>query len=186
MSGLLDNKRFRKLLLAWPEKAIAFLYDSYYKSLLSIAESRTGDRKASEDIVQETFALVWQNRKWLGQQHNKSIQNYLFKVVKNKSISFYRKKVKKDSDRMKYLDGCVNDPIENPAEANIILTERGNSIKLIISGFPRRERECLVMRFHQDMSIEGIAQQLNISKKAVERSLTSARKRLKKYKATVF
>lgn len=186
MSGLLDNKRFRKLLLAWPEKAIAFLYDSYYESLIVIAEKRTGDRKASEDIVQETFTLIWQNRNWLGQQHKKSIQNYLFKVVKNKSISFYRKKVKKDADRMKYLNGCAIDPIENPAEANIILTERGNSIDLIISGFPRRERECLIMRFHKEMAIEEIAKQLNISKKAVERSLTSARKRLKKYKATVF
>jgi len=184
MLASIDNDRFRNLLLSWPEKAITFLYESYYDRLIRISERLTFDRKASEDIVQETFTLVWEQHKLLGQQRGQPLQHFLVRVVKNKSISFYRNKARTDAGRLKYLNGNENRHIDS-IEAGIISTEKDDSIRLIISTFPRRERECLLLRLDQEMSMAEIARQLNVSKKAVERSLTSGKKRLRKYKASI-
>lgn len=183
MLAPIDNDRFRNLLLSWPGKAVGLLYELYSESLISISERITCDRKASEDIVQETLTLVWENHKLLGQQRDQPIQQYLIRVVKYKSISFYRKKTRIEASKIKYFNGHAHNHIES-IEAGIISTEKGNSIRLILSTFPRRERECMLLRLDQEMSIGEIASQLNISKKAVERSLTSAKKRLRKYKAS--
>jgi DNA-directed RNA polymerase specialized sigma24 family protein len=57
---------------------------------------------------------------------------------------------------------------------------------MILSGFPRRERECLLMQVDGEMPVKEIARRLKISKKAVERSLTSAKKRLVQFKAFIW
>ena len=183
MLAPIDNDRFRNLLLSWPGKAIKFLYELYAESLISISERITSDRKASEDIVQETLTLVWENHKLLGQQRDQPIQYYLIKVVKYKSINFYRKKARIEVNKVDYLNGHSNNRIES-IETGIISKEKDNSIRLIISTFPRRERECLLLRLDQELSTGEMANRLAISKKAVERSLTSARKRLRKYEAS--
>lgn len=181
MSRFTDNERFRKLLLSYPGKAIQFLYDLYYESLVKISEKLTHNRKASEDVVQETFIHVWEKHQWLGQQHDKSIQHYLIKVVRNKSISFYKKNLRENESHAKYHDGSLASLIEYSTEANIIELEKRTDIRQVIFTFPQREKECLLFSIDEDMGAEQIAERLKISKKAVERSLTSAHKRLRKY-----
>lgn len=182
MSIITDNERFRNLLLSWPAKAISFLYEAYYKTLLTISERLTHNREASEDIVQETFAHVWLKHKELSQQHDQSIQFYLIKVVKYKSITFYKKKSQEDTKYSGYKNGMLVDHLELSREERLILDERSNTLRKIISTFPKREKECLLLRLDYNLSVTEIALQLGISNKAVERSLTSAKKRLKKFK----
>ena len=72
-------------------------------------------------------------------------------------------------------------PLNDPSvEANIIELEISREIREIISTFPRREKECLLMKIDKEMTTEQIAVELNVSKKAVERSVTSANKRLRR------
>ena len=73
MSGRIDNERFRKLLLSLPGKALEILYDQYFLDLFRMAKFLTHDDNVAEDIVQETFVHVWENRKKLGRHHEKSI-----------------------------------------------------------------------------------------------------------------
>ena len=181
MPDSINNERFRKLLFSYPGKAIQFLYDLYYHSLINISERLTHNRKASEDIVQETFIHVWEKHELLSQQHDSSIQYYLVRVVKNKSISFYKKDMRLIESRKKYLHGSTFNPVEYSAEANIIALEVHKEIRRVISTFPRRERECFLMSVEEEMTNKQTAERLGISVKAVERSLTSANKRLKRY-----
>ncbi len=180
MDGLIENERFRKLLLAIPAKAIEILYDQYYRSLLRIAINLTHDSELSEDIVQETFVHVWQNHKTLGQFHQRSIQHYLVRIVRNKAITQYKRTKHQREQKSEFLNGSnfqFNDP---PIEAILIKSETNAELRHLISTFPKRERECLLMKLDQEMTTEQIAINLNVSKKAVERSLTSANKRLRK------
>ncbi len=180
MAGIIENERFRKLLLSLPAKAIEILYEHYYRSLLRIARNLTHDAKLSEDIVQETFVHVWQNHKILGQYHQRSIQHYLVRVVRNKAITQYNRTKHLNEQKSEFLNGShaqFNDP---SIEALLIKNETSAKLRQVISTFPRRERECLLMKLDHELTTEQIATTLNVSKKAVERSLTSANKRLKK------
>jgi hypothetical protein len=49
MPDVLDNERFRKLLLALPGKAIEYLYTHYYNGLVNLSLRFTRHRGASED-----------------------------------------------------------------------------------------------------------------------------------------
>lgn len=180
MAGFIENERFRKLLYAFPSKAIEFLYDQYYRSLVSIAKKYTHDQKASEDIVQETFLHVWENHKQLGQHHERSIEHYLVRVVKNKAITFYKRSLQINVQKMEFFKEapCSADL---SIEDKIIKCEVENEIRHIIKTFPRREQECLMMKLNEELSTEQIALRLGVSKKAIERSITSGNKRLKKY-----
>ncbi len=181
MSGFIENERFRKLLLSFPGKAIEFLYDQYYYSLVSIARRLTHDQKASEDIVQETFLHVWENHKQLGQYHERSIEHYLVRVVKNKSISRYKRTLQLNERKIEFFNGYSVHSNDPSIEDQIIQVEIDKEIRQLITSFPRRERECLLMKLDEEMTTEQIAERLNVSRKAVERSITSANKRLRKY-----
>ena len=181
MPSSIDNERFRKLLLSSPGTAIEILYHGYYKSLLNIAKYLTQDEDVSEDIVQETFIHVWQNHKRLGQFHTRSIQHYLVKVVKYKAITRYKETVQTGKRKKMFLNGQVHNPTEPSVETSIIELEIRKEIRQLISTFPQKEKECLLMKLDEELTVDEIAARLRVSDKAVERSLTSANKRLRKY-----
>ena len=181
MSGFIDNERFRKLLLSVPGKAIAILYGDYYHVLVTISESLVHNRKAAEDIVQETFIHVWEQHRKLGRHDERSIEHYLVRVVRNKSISYYKERLRRDRYSSAGMNGREFAGEEQSAESRLIGMEMSREIRRVIATFPRRETECLLMRIDEEMTTQQIADRLNVSKKAVERSLTSANRRLRKY-----
>lgn len=182
MSASIDNEQFRNLLFSWPEKAILFLYEHYYDHLIRIADMHTHDRRTSEDVLQEVFADVWKKHRTLGQQRDQSIQSYLIKAVAYHAISLYKKRARTAEREKEYFFGAISDPVDHPAEEGIIFEENRTFIRLILGTFPLRERQCLLMQTEEELPVKEIAKRLGISRKAVERSLTSARKRLKKFR----
>lgn len=181
MADAINNERFRKLLFSFPGKAIHLIHEEYYSSLIRISERLTHSRDAAEDIVQEAFIYVWQNHEWLGQEHEKSIEHYLVRIVRNRSITYYTNDMKLKVSRTKYINGHTFDKIEHSAEANTIAQEMREEFRRLILDFPLRERQCYLMSLEDEMTNKQIAERLNISVKAVERSITSANKRLKKH-----
>lgn len=181
MAVNIDNERFRKLLQAYPAKAIEILYNLLGKSLLNLAKKWINDQEAAEDIVQETFLYVWKNSQRLAQYHDQSIEHYLVKIVKNKSITFYTQSKKLEVERMKWIGDQFSSIPENGMESKLIETEIIREIRQVIATFPKRERQCLLMKIDDELTTAQIASTLEVSPKAVERSLTSARKRLRKH-----
>lgn len=178
MSGFFDNEKFRKLLIAYPVKALDLLYEQFYGSLFIIARSLTQDTFAADDILQETFLHVWENRKTLGRHDDRSIENYLVRVVKYKSITHYKQVKQEDQRKALYVNGYNHHLNEVSAEDKIIRAEVIQEIRTLISSFPRAERECLLHKIEGELSNPEIAEKLNVTVKAVERSLTSGQKRL--------
>lgn len=178
MSGFIDNDRFRALLLVLPGNAIKILYEKYYRVLTDIAQSLVHDRAVAEDVVQETFIHVWEQHRKLGQPDGRSIEHYLVRVVKNKAITSYKEGLKRGASGSG--GPAFMREAESPERAMIGLEATGEIRKLILS-FPRREAQCLLMRIDDGLTPQEIADRLGVSKKAVERSLTSANKRLRKY-----
>lgn len=178
MSGFLHNERFRHLLNVRPEKAIEILYERYGHILTALAEHFVHDRKAAEDIVQETFIHLWEQHRKLGQPDIRSIEHYLIRVVRNKAITCYNKLSRRRRYKARALQG--NREWELPPESRWINMEISKEIRGVILTFPRRERECLLMKMDQEYTTQQIAERLKVTTKAVERSLTSAYKRLRK------
>lgn len=181
MPETLDNERFRLLLCAVPAKAIDYLYRYYYEGLVVLSQKYVQHRPTAEDIVQETFVHVWENHKTLSQPNELPFYFYLARVVKNKSISQYKKAIRLQENYAQFLNGNRVPSVEQTVEAQINDQEIAERIKAHIDTFPDREKECLTMKIDHLMTTREIAAELGITVKAVERSITSAHKRLRKW-----
>ncbi len=186
MLGTLDNERFRLLLRTLPGKAIDYLYTHYYEGLILLSTKYLHDRHLAEDIVQETFLHVWEHHKSLSRTHDLPIQFYLTRVVKNKSITQYKKGLRLQENYGQFLSGNFLATTDLNAETQIIHQEITDRIKAKINAFPMREKECLKMKIEFLMTTKEIANELGVTIKAVERSLTSAHKRLRKWARNEF
>jgi len=177
MRDPLDNRKIRKLLRSFPGSAIKVLYCNYYNGLLKIAHSFTRDEDVAKDILQDSMSLLWLNAGMLDYDHERSILHYLVRIVRNKSVSHYnqqqllrklRNELAGDSDRH-----------EVSTECRIIQSETMQEILNAIERFPRRERQCLNLKLDEGLSNPEISERLGVGIKAVERSITSGRKRLR-------
>jgi len=172
-----DNERFRNMLQANPAAAVTYLYDMYYESLFRYACLITKDQECAKDIVQEAILHVWSNRKHLT-SHPKSIEHYLMRIVRNKSLSYFRKAPHLDISTIRH----TAQPGDHAnAEVTIIETEILQQIRKVISTFPTKEQEYLLLKIDNGMSLDEIASIKNVTRKAVEGRITSALKRLRKW-----
>ncbi len=176
----IDNLRFRKLLGVFPLQALEILYKHYQQPLLKISITYTHYQPASEEIVQDAFLHIWEHHQWLSRHHDLSIQFYLFRIVKNRSISWYKKNRTEKKRLDNYANTLSNGHPDSSIEMKIIALEIHQQLQDIIHKFPRREQQCLLMKTQRNMKPPEIAVELGVSLKAVERSLTSANKRLRK------
>jgi RNA polymerase sigma factor (sigma-70 family) len=181
MHDSIDSPRFRTLLRLFPHKAIQTLYKSYYHTLLGISLGLTQRLHVAEDIVQDTFIHVLENSHRIHDHHEKSIQHYLVRIVRNKSITVNKAIRTLRHQQTAYLNGHPVKASQKSPEILTIERETADLIRQIIETFPPREKQCLTLHWEQDLTTKQIAKHLDISRKAVQRSITSAKKRLKHY-----
>ncbi len=69
-------------------RAFHSIFDEWYEHMCFFANKILDDQTASEDIVQESFIGLWENRtKIETEQHLKA---FLYRVIRNKSLNFLR------------------------------------------------------------------------------------------------
>jgi len=175
MASYLDKEEFRRLLLSWPAKAIHYLYTNHRNSLIRLSEQRTRSRVAAEDIVQEAITAIWEKLDKLGSKKDFAIESYLYAIVRNKSISYHNKT---REENLSSLD--ENRLSEDAQRVDSIANQYVEALWKILYSLPPREQQCVIMRYFQEMAYSEIADLLGITIKAVERNLTSARKRMRK------
>ncbi|HTF20652.1 MAG TPA: sigma-70 family RNA polymerase sigma factor [Chryseolinea sp.] len=178
-----NDRSLNQLLQAWPSKAIAYLYNQYYEILVHIAERRTQDRKASEDIVQEVFIELWKKSDAISRREGFLVIPYLVSMVKKKSFTVYRNGLKHADNAMPLLEQMPS-PVPS-TEYELMKTDRHWTLQLIVAALPARQKQCIEMRFLGEMSIESIAIRLSITQKAVEKNITQGLKRLRMYRSSV-
>jgi RNA polymerase sigma-70 factor, ECF subfamily len=61
---------------------VRMLYEQHGSALLAYATRLTGDRRAAEDVVQETLVRAWRHRAKLHRE-DKSVRGWLFTVTRN-------------------------------------------------------------------------------------------------------
>lgn len=176
MPSNIDNEHFRALLRVSPGEAIDILYKKSFRRLVHYSETLTQNRQASIDIVQEAFIHVWEHREELSGPHRQSIQAYLVRLVKLKSMTEYTQRMSHE-ELLRLASSAPRNG--HSIEIDIIRGEIRAELRHVISTFSKREQECLLLKMDQELTPPQIALQLNISVKAVEKNLTSGNKRLR-------
>lgn len=165
-----DDHTLVQLLQNGNVAAFDSLFDVYSPKLFGFALKYFKNESDAEELVQEVFVKVWENRLTL--KSELSFKSYLFTIALNQ----IRKHFNKKATSLRYLESLQNEPefadnqIINDFNYETALVE----INLIIERMPPRRREIFIMSKLEGKSSKEIASQLNISAGTVDNQVSEA------------
>ena len=164
-----------KRLKGGEENAFKFIFDLYYDRLVAYICTYTHDKMNSEDVVQQAFIDLWNNRSKL--DTNKSPRNYLYSIAYNRFIDSINNDKKQNSLLSLVYENALRDRID---EDNEVLENRLKKMKLIIESLPPKCRQILEMNKVKGIKYQEIAEIKGISIKTVESQMSIAFKKIRK------
>ncbi len=154
------------------------LFSDFYDILFRFVFYRVQDRDLAEDITQETFLRVWNNRKTL--IPNKSFFSLIARIATNLCYDHFRHMdVRKRNE--KNIPNFGKSHFDNPTTLNQANMLEEKIRQLVNEKLPDRCKYIFILSRIEGLSNSEIAGKLNISIRTVENQIYRALKILKKY-----
>ena len=121
-------------------RAFDTLYYKYYKAVFANIFKIVQQQEAAEDILQDVFAALWENRQKLDPQ--RSVGGWLFVVSYNKAIKFLRMSVRK---KMMPLGEKLPEPSDIPDDREDVVEYQTHLINSAIESLPPAKRQVFIL-----------------------------------------
>lgn len=159
-----EESSLTERILQGDKSAFTSVFTKYYADMVMFAHTMVRDKATSEEIVQDIFIRLWENRKTI--VITSSLKSFLLKSIQNKCIDWIRHIKIRDKYQMRIL----NHPIlfENDAENYLLYTELEEKLKKALDKFPKDISRIFVMNRFEGLTYNQIADALNISVRTVE------------------
>lgn len=153
------------------EKAFITIYKEYSEILWSFLLKYKLEQQDAEDIVQQTFAKLWERRAQIDLDQN--IKSYLITIAKNDIYN----KIKHQIVQKKHKDYALNfQQIETQTDNN----ELTEILYRILEKIPEKRRKVYEMSRIEGYSNKEISEILNISNSTVENHINNSSSYIKK------
>lgn len=156
------------------DDALTEIYLAQYDRLIRIANALLDDTGTSEEVVQDAYVRVLHG--WAQIRDPQAAAAYLRTTVLNLARSRMRRRL------VEAKHAPEPPPDVPPAEDSVIALLERERVLLALRTLPRRQRECLVLRYYRNLSEPQIAAALGISAGAVKshtsRGISALRRRL--------
>jgi len=157
-------------------KEFETLFRSSYSSLVKYAGTLIKDQDSAEEIVQDLFFRLWQNKEKLNIES--SLNGYLFRSVHNSCLhQIEHLKVVDRHAREVALESEIS--TEDPAEL-LQYSELQAKIARILERLPERCGQIFCMNRFEGLKYSEIAIKLSVSVKTVEANMGKALKEFRK------
>lgn len=152
------------------------VFEALYPRLVSYSYKFTYDQPASEDLVQESFIYLWENISTL--KIDKSIQSYLFAMVRNRSLNHLKKLNVTDSnffiDISITLSEDFSEDIVTEGEMKLLIQRAEDILKCL----PDKMQEVFKLKVIHGLSYKEIAEEMDISTNTVKTQLKRAKSKI--------
>jgi len=147
----------------------------YSKLLVAHAYRLLGDQDEANDVVQDVFLKLWQNRENL--VLNTSLSSYLYIAIRNRVFNHisHQKIVAKYADSiLNFMEAghAVTDELIRAKELAIIIEQE-------IAALPPKMREVFLLNKREELSYKEIALKLDITDKTAKQQVYNALKNLR-------
>ncbi len=156
------------------------LFHMFYKRVKSFIRIITTDDNLAEELSQQLFVDLWINRERI--DPDKNISSYLFTIAKNSALTAIRQQLKYEMKGVTVTD----QPDNSQPDQQIIIREMELMINLVIAAMPPKRRQVYEMSRYENKTNDEIANELNISRKVVERHIRLAVNDIKESLQSVF
>ncbi|HWW41590.1 RNA polymerase sigma-70 factor [Pedobacter sp.] len=157
--------------------AMENIYRNHWEAVLDSVYKRVRDEEVAQDITQEIFISLWENRERLVIEG--SLGAYLQGAVKYKVINYFKSAIVKEKhqDDLTMLVGEQN---AASAESQLLLKDLHKEIDEALMELPDKMRLIFSMSRKQEKTIQEISQELNLSAQTVKNQISAALKVVKK------
>jgi len=173
ISDTLTDQDLAVLIKKGDIRAFDKIYEKYSTRLYLFVNGIIKSQKDSEDIVQEVFFKIWNNRKKINEFL--SLQSFLFTIAHNTTISIIRKKIN-ENNYVSYVKSVQNAVELSTGEIELEYKELEDSFNKILDNLPKRQREVYMLSREEELSYKEIAERLGISVNTVENHMVKALK----------
>lgn len=160
-------------------KAFEELYKLTSPKAYFVALQICSDKQEAEDIIQESYITALNKISSL--ERTESFMGWFNRIVVNKSRDFLRKKNPKllSEDDEWILDGQEDKSDKFSPEINADKEELRTVVMDAVQELTVEKRTCVMMKYFNDMSVNEIAQTMEVPVSTVKNRLLAARKELK-------
>lgn len=159
------------------------VYLTYYSKLILFAKEYVISYEDAENIVQDLFLFLWENKEMLHTIHNPNA--YFFTLTKNRCIDFLRKKIN-ESNRNERIQSTFEAELKFKLDSLDVFDTFGlsdenieNLINEAINSLPEKCREIFLLSKFKGLKYREISEQLNISINTVENQMSIALRKLR-------
>jgi RNA polymerase sigma factor (sigma-70 family) len=145
------------------DRLLVELFECEGRSLVRLARLFVDDRNAAEDLVQEAFIRLARSAHRLKDADKAAA--YLRSIVLNLARDHNRRGLVSLRHRLPLADERAE------AEDHLVLRDDQREIIEALRDLPHRQRDCLVLRYYQELGIDDIAETLSISRNSVKTHL---------------
>jgi len=142
---------------------LGVLFDRYQSPLFNFYCKLTGDRSASEDLVQEVFYRILKYRK--SYQSGMSFRSWMYQIARNARLDQARRQkpdaeLEDESASSRMSAFTAGDAVEHDQEVELL--------HRALMQLPEEKREVLVLSRFQNLKYEEIAQTIGVEVGAVK------------------
>lgn len=163
------------------EAAFTYFYDKFFGRITSFSVQFIYDTDEAENLAQEAFINLWQNRENIDSING--IQSFLYTYAKSKCLNLIRHNKVKDkfkNDLLNQKERELDIEVLNSIQFDTLeFTELERIINESINDLPPKTREVFIKKRFENKKNAEIAEEMQVTLKAVEAHMTKALKILK-------
>lgn len=157
-------------------EAFKVLYHQYRHRLYGFLYQLTKSHSVSEDLLQDTFMRIWEDRARLAEI--KDFKAYVFTMVKHRALN----SLKRISKEELLIRQMAPDPDAEDwgTESNVRYNELKRNVDRVVRQLPPQQRTVYQMSREQGLRQEEISDRLNVTVSTVKKHLTLSLRYIRK------
>lgn len=171
-----EERKMVELLKQSDRNAFNTLFRLYASKVYRFSLGYLKCREEAEEIVQDTFVRIWQNRVALDTSY--SFGGFVFTIARNLVLKRIRKARNRAICENTVRANAMSE--HNPTEERIFYEDLEQMRQLALSELPPKRKIIFQMIRESGMSYQKVAEELNISVKTVESQMTEALKHFRR------
>lgn len=156
-----EEKMIEKAILG-DEECIRLLIDQWYPIIRIFCYRCVNNWTEADDLTQEVFLKMVVN--FPDYNEKGKFKSWIFKIAANTCKDYYRQKAKNHFFATKENEVSEQEMAENDFAGNVVERESLNSI---LNSLPYKYRECIILRYYYQFTLEEIGELLHVPKSTV-------------------
>lgn len=172
-----DESELLRQLIAGDAPSFRRIYEHYQGKIFLFALRLIKSKSEAEDIVQEVFVRIWENREKI--KIEKNFNNYILTITKNLILDRMKKAAFDKTIQQKIYQSMQ--ALKNIAAEQLIEKEMASLHHQAIARLSPQKKIVFMLSREEELSYEEIAEKLGVSKNTVRNQMTDSLKSIREY-----